>query len=183
MDIRTWILGLLGVCLVFALFPPTARSQEGLGTTVPEFPRLRTSNGALTALIDEAMKGSPTFAKLVGSLETTDGVVFVEEGRCQHGVPACLTWRVTLAGPYRLLFVLIDIRRPGDDVVASVGHELQHALEVLSEASVRSPEAIHMLYLRGMSPESPRAMETTAAEAAGRAVFREFRRYRSRAQK
>ena len=69
MEIRTWILGSLGVCLVVALFPPAAQAQEQSVPMATEFRRIRASNTTLTALIDEAMKGSPTFAKLVASLE------------------------------------------------------------------------------------------------------------------
>ena len=179
MEIWTRILNSLGVCLLVALLPPAAQAQEELVQARAELPRVRSSDKTLTALIDEAKNGSPTFEKLIASLDATDGVVFVQKGRCQRGVPACLAWQVTLAGPYRFLFVLVDERRPGADVAASIGHELQHALEVLAERSVRSADAIHLLYLRGMSPEYPRARETAAAEATGHAVFRELQRSRS----
>jgi hypothetical protein len=177
----------LGVCLIAALFPLAAQAQE---EPVPEpvpaiadFPRLRSSDRTLTALIDEARKGSPTFSKLIASLDATDGIVFVQKGRCQPRVPACLTLQVTQAGRYRILFVLVDTGRPSADVVASIGHELQHALEVLADPSLRSFGAIYLFYSRVASSEYLRAMETAAAVATGHAVFRELQQSRSSTRK
>lgn len=69
----------------------------------------------------------------------------------------------------RMLFVRIDTRRKSArDLMASAGHELQHALEVLVERGLRSTAAIQLFFMRGMSPESPRAVETAAAVAAGK---------------
>jgi hypothetical protein len=184
MGIPTRTLGALSVCLIVALLPPAAHAQEEPLPARVEFPRVRSSDKTLTALIDEAMTGSPTFRKLVAALDATDGVVFVEKGQCRRGVPACLTGRVTLAGRYRFLFVLIGTRRPSADVVAAIGHELQHALEVLAEPSLRSHGAIYLYYVRrGAVPEYPLARETAAAEAAGYAVFRELQQSRSSTQK
>jgi hypothetical protein len=56
---------------------------------------------------------------------------------------------------------------------------LQHALEVLANPALRSTAAIQLFYMRGLSPETLRTPETTAAEAIGNAVFLEVQRSRS----
>jgi hypothetical protein len=53
------------------------------------------------------------------------------------------------------------------DLMASAGHELQHALEVLANASLRSTAAIQFFYMRGLSRETLHTPETAAAEATG----------------
>jgi hypothetical protein len=113
------------------------------------------------------------------SIEATDGIVFVDEGRCPHRAVACLTWNVTLAGSYRMLFIRVDMRKSDLDLMASAGHELHHALEVLANDRLRSSAEIQLFYKRGFSPESPQNVETAAATAAGDAVFREVKRSRS----
>ena len=163
-------------CALFlgaGLSPALVSAQPPTASASSHFARVRSANPRLTALIAEAAERSPTFRALIASIEATDGIVFVEDGTCARGVTACLTWQVTLAGPYRMLFVRIDTRKSARDFMASAGHELQHALEVLVERGLRSTAAIQLFYMRGMSPESPRAVETAAAVAAGNAVFRE----------
>jgi hypothetical protein len=140
---------------------------------------VRASNARLASLISEARERSHTFSALITAFDATDGIVFIEEGRCRRSAPACLTWHVTLAGPYRMLFVRVDPRKPDLDLMASAGHELQHALEVLANPALRSTAAIQLFYMRGLSPETLRTPETTAAEAIGNAVFLEVQRSRS----
>ena len=179
MAITVRILGSLAISLAAGLVPASADAQEPMATsTISEVARVRSGSAKLSALITEATQRSPTFRALIASIEATDGVVLLEEGKCRHGVPACLTWNVTLAWPYRMLFVLLDPRKPDLDLMASMGHELQHAREVLDNPSMRTREAIQLFYMRGMSPENPRTVETLAAEAAGNAVYREIRRSR-----
>jgi hypothetical protein len=130
----------------------------------------------VSALIAEATEKSPTLMALVTAIAATDGIVLVEEGTCRRGVPACLAWRVTLAGRYRILHVLVESGRPDIELIASIGHELRHALEVLGDPSLRSTGAIHLFYTRGKGPA--RIVETEAARSAGDAVYREMRRSR-----
>lgn len=167
----------IAMLLVGGLLPlPAVAQPVSPATTFPELPRVRASDPRLASLISEARKRSRTFSGLLTSIAATDGIVFVEEGRCRRSAPACLTWHVTLAGAYRMLFVRLDLRKSDVDLMASVGHELQHALEVLADTSLRSTTAIQLFYMRGLSPESFRTPETAAAEATGNAVFLEVQR-------
>ena len=134
----------------------------------------------LVALIDEGAARSPTFRSLVIALEGTDGMVFVEERRCPRRVPACLIWQLTLAGPYRMLFVVIDTRRPDINLMASIGHELHHALEILGDPSIRSTRALMWFYMREGKRVQPLVVETAAAQAAGDTILREIQQSRER---
>ena len=138
----------------------------------PSRPRVRSSHAYIRAMIDEAARRSVTFRRLVEAIEASDGIVYVEQGECSNNVRACLTLSITPTADYRFLRVLVDARKPDWDVMASIGHELRHAIEVLSEASVRSSEAIFLLYMRaGMLMGD--SFETSAAMRTGDAVRNE----------
>ena len=47
----------------------------------------------------EAPTLSETFRRLVGEIETTNGIVYVEAGKCRFGVRACLIHSIDVAGP------------------------------------------------------------------------------------
>jgi hypothetical protein len=135
--------------------------------------RVRSEKPAIAALIEEGIAGSKTFKALVAAIDQTDGLVYVEEGRCKQGVRACLAMTMALAGPHRLLRIVIDPGRSPRSLVCSVGHELQHAVEILSEPTIRSSEAIVHLYLRE-SPTDATRFETPAAVRAGLDVCHEL---------
>jgi len=134
--------------------------------------RVRSSHAYIRAMIDEATRRSATFRRLVATIEETDGIVYVEQGECRHNVRACLTLNVTPTTDFRFLRVIVDARQPDWDVMASIGHELQHAIEVLENTTLRSTELIILYYLReGLTMGD--TFETAAAMRAGDAVKNE----------
>jgi hypothetical protein len=65
--------------------------------------------------------------------------VYVEEGVCRYSARACLVMSVTIAGQHRVLHIFVNPRRAaGCRLVEVVGHELQHAVEVLGNPTIRS---------------------------------------------
>ena len=69
--------------------------------------------------------------------------------------------------------ILVNSRRaPGCELIASIGHELQHALEVLSNPNVRTSFGLSSFFHQ-IGPEGPRRFETADAIQAGLAVARE----------
>jgi hypothetical protein len=129
-------------------------------------PRVRSDALAIRKVIQQATERSATFKRLVDTIDQTDGIVYVVEGTCPHGVLACLMFSVTLAGQYRILRVKVDHRRTGHDLMASIGHELQHAIEVLRDVSLTSDLAIYQFYDR-LAPTDKGRFETDAAIQAG----------------
>ena len=126
------------------------------------------------AVINEAVAQSETFRGLVDRISTTDGIVYVAEGQCGHGVRACLLDTMTIAGPNRVLRILVDPRKVDRDLMGSIGHELQHAMEVLSHPYIRSYGAMILLFKK-MCDGCGRRFETDAAIATGNAVRAELR--------
>jgi hypothetical protein len=138
--------------------------------------RVRGLTPRVAAILTDAAAQSETFRGLLARIGITDGIVYVTEDHCGEGLRACLLHTVTIAGPSRVLWILVDPRNSDRDLMESIGHELQHAVEVLSDRSVRSNPAILMLYrqrcqlcggLRG-------PFETIAAIDAGNAVRAEL---------
>src|SRR5262245_21149659 len=94
--------------------------------------RVRGNSQRLVAVINDAAARSKTFRRLVDQIGSTDGIVYVAEGQCGQGVRACLLHTLTLMDEHRVLRILVDPQRPNSDLMAAIGHELQHAVEVLS---------------------------------------------------
>jgi hypothetical protein len=141
---------------------------------MPVVTRVRTGDARLAGLIRHANDGSRTFRQMIGAIEATDGLVYVDRGRCFHGIKACLTW-ITVSRGNRMLHVIIDERLSDTATMAAIGHELRHALELLGDVRVTSRGAMYSFYQReGFVRNS--TFETHAAVAAGEAVLRELKR-------
>ena len=98
-----------------------------------DVPRVRSEDPTLARLITQASEHSSTFRRELDLISRTNGIVYVSKGRCGgHGVHACLIPTVDLAGPFRLLHILVDLTRSEAETIGSIGHELWHAIEVLS---------------------------------------------------
>jgi hypothetical protein len=107
----------------------------------------------------------------------------VERGPCRHGGAACLALGVTVAGPNRMLRTFVDPRFAECDVdlMASIGHELWHALEILRVPSITSSVRIFNYYARegrhyGQPDFVGGGWETRAALETGFKVLKELRR-------
>ena len=95
-------------------------------------PRLRPDDRCARATIWDGTQSSPTVARLVAAIEASDVVVYVrcETGLRQRGV---LTF-VAHGGPLTYVLVRVDIGQTARERVATLAHELTHAVEV-AEAS------------------------------------------------
>ena len=152
-------------------------AAAGLDDTLVN-PRVRSSSPALAVVIKQAFEQSETFRRLVEIISASNGTVYVEEGECGRGVRTCLV-AVTMAGANRNLWVKVDRTLKEWDLIGSIGHELQHAVEVLSDRTVTSNTAMFFFYSRTGKPHPKHlAFETDAAIEVGQAVRTEARKYR-----
>ena len=144
-------------------------------TTVPGIPRVRANEDpAIAALLLEAPKRSATFRRLVEAIDASDGIVYIERGTCLHGVKACLAMTVVVSGSNRILRILVDTGRSDEALLASIGHELQHAAEALSDPHVTTNMRIYYFFDR-IGPTGSGRFETHAAIQAGLDVEAELR--------
>jgi hypothetical protein len=54
------------------------------------FPRVRSAHPTIASLLTEGQARSATFRRLVEAIDASDGIVYIEDGTCGHGVRACL---------------------------------------------------------------------------------------------
>jgi hypothetical protein len=155
------------VCLSLTIYGTPAEDP------MPRIPRVRAENPQVSAAIARGAERSPTFRHLIEAIQATDGLVYVLEGRCGQGLRACLHMSLELSGKNRLLRILVNRRRaPGCELIASIGHELQHAFEVLSNPNVRTSFGMSSFFHQ-IGPEGPRRFETPEAIHVGLAVAKE----------
>lgn len=157
----------------------TAHHRDGVGVHQPEAvpvePGVRSSHPGLAAVIRTASERSMTFRGLLETIEATDGSVHVEHGTCPWHARGCLLSTVTISGRYRVLQIVVNANAREDHLMGTIGHELQHAIEVLSHRNIRTASALHLFYRRnGLS--MGRVFETNAAVKAGNSVLTEVRR-------
>ena len=167
------------VAIVVVAWASSAAATESGATAQPALmapdARVRGGSQRMVAAIHDAVAGSQTLRNLIDQIDRTDGIVYVMEGTCKHGVRACLLLTMTLMGPNRVLWILVDPRKIDCDLMRSIGHELQHAVEVLSHHRIRSGSAMTLLYMKQGTAREGGHFETDAAMKAGDAVRVELR--------
>ena len=165
---------LLAIQSTFVAACACAMPSPAAAGTPPSVPRVRGCDPLIAALIQEATARSATFRRLVETIDATDGIVYVEQGKGRRGARAYLALTVTVAGPNRILRIVVDTRRDATTLMAAIGHELRHAVEVLSDPAVTSDRAIFFFYQRER-PTGKERFETPAAIRAGSEVLDELR--------
>jgi hypothetical protein len=137
--------------------------------------RVRSIDPRVVELLETGMQRSPTFAGLVTSVSATDVIVYIERVR---ELPRTMAGRLLLlpiAGNQRYLRIQVLRNLPPPDLIALIGHELRHALEIAQEPTVRDTPAMISLFQRiGQSSTETHTFDTLAAQNAGRRVRREL---------
>ena len=173
---RTRNLAVAAMAAAVLGIPGLSAAADAIAVDVPSPGRhVRSSNLALVALIQQAGERSATFRGLVEAIDASDSIVFVEEGRCGHGVRACFV-SVTGTSRYRYMRVVVDTRKADWDLMGSIGHELRHTIEVIDAANVRNNASKFFLYQQIGTLGTATARETQAAVEAGNSVRAEVRR-------
>jgi len=147
---------------------PCAAWAEGVPSTVgqdpPTIPRVRSYDPRIVEAIARGIVASPTLRRLVETIDATDGIVYVDDGKCGHVVRACLLPLVQIAGPSRVLRIQVNLRKvQGCELIEVIGHELQHAAELLADPRVRTDiQAYNFFAITRLRPDT-RKFETKAA--------------------
>jgi hypothetical protein len=142
--------------------------------------RLRTGYGSIQSLLDQGHARSATFRTLVSRLEATPWLVFVQTGRCPDpATTACLLHVVGhfYGAPY--LRVVIEIHRQHPDgLIATIAHELWHALEAIESSRVVDTPGLRAFFgeVGAVNAKSGRVVtyETDGARRIGKQVLREL---------
>jgi hypothetical protein len=167
-----WLPMLLSGVLSLAPGPdaPDRSSSVGLseallnGRTV----RVRTTDPDLKKVLALGVQRSPTFASLVAAVNMTDVIVYVERvSRLSTSISGRLML-VPVVHDQRYLRIQV---RPGltpEELIALIGHELRHALEVAADPMVRDQNALIKLYEHiGENGLGNHSYDTRAAQDTG----------------
>ncbi len=109
--------------------------------------RVRVLHPMLVHVLVEGERRSATFRDVRGRLEASDVIVYVEGGRTGHGMDGGLQF-VTATSSTRYLRVTMRLDLPAAGLVALLGHELRHALEVAEHAAIRDQDSFRQFYER-----------------------------------
>lgn len=143
--------------------------------------RVRCLDREARRLMEAAVADSPTVARLVTVLQSTDLVVGIEAHAFKKKSVKGDA-RVIAASPgVRHLRIRVGIPGTQADLIAVLGHELQHAVEIADAPDVRDPVTLRAHYLRiGHEPMGRGYYETDAAVEVGRRVSAEVAGSRAR---
>ncbi|HWI20074.1 MAG TPA: hypothetical protein VNT81_20115 [Vicinamibacterales bacterium] len=140
-------------------------------------PRIRPQDTRIKQVLQEGAARSATFKALVDRIEASDVIVYVSiNPLLKSSLSGALTW-MTEAGGYRYVRASISSEMLFDQMIATVAHELQHAVEVIGDPNVRDERSLVALYKRiGHQNQlvAPSGWETVAAQEAGWQVRREL---------
>jgi hypothetical protein len=139
-------------------------------------PRVRPYDGRSAALFLEGMRRSETFRALVDQIEARDVIVYLQmEPSLDDSLAGMLTW-LTATPHFRYVRVSLNPALNTETVIAVLGHELQHALEVATEPSIIDADSLSGFYERTgirMSTHD-NGWDTVAARTKGREVRRDL---------
>ena len=159
----------LSAALVVTIGLAMATSVAAAEREADEVSRVRSTSSAIRRLIALGLEHSPTLRALSEKINASDGIVFVQDGRCSRSVRACVI-SLTTAGSRRILWIRVDARRSNAEVLESIAHELQHAVEVLSEPAAVNTATMYMTFSRIGVLRGNGAFETAEAVRVGMAV-------------
>jgi hypothetical protein len=140
-------------------------------------PRLRAQDDRVKGAIREGAARSSTFKALVDRLESSDVIVYIAVNpTIKSNLSGMLTW-MTRAGGFRYVRASISPDQTLDQMIATVAHELRHAVEVAEDSTVQDEHTLVAMYRkigRQNGSDSWDRWETTAAQQAGFQVRREL---------
>jgi hypothetical protein len=167
------------LCLFIAV--PGLAAPRGKGKQ-PEWwrdggPRLRANDSRAAALLQDGIERSATMRALVDRVEASNVFVYVGMRPTMGPEQAGGLTFVGHAGAFRYLRISLNPALGAERAIATLGHELQHVIEVIEHPDVISESALSDLYRRIGQPSRilrGQGWETRAAQTVGASVRREL---------
>ena len=129
-------------------------------------PHVRAESANLQAVLTEATRDSPTISSLVDRIRASNVIAHVECARFKSFTLEGRTLFVLATRDVRYVRVQVDCLRPGPELAAIIGHELQHVAEIADAPDVIDQRSfVRLLNTIGFSRGGGRddAYETEAA--------------------
>jgi hypothetical protein len=139
--------------------------------------RIRTTEKRLGTLLSQGIARSSTLRTLVETLERGNVIVYLElQPALRRRLSGVMTF-VTTTTRFRYVRISINPELPTETLIASIGHELQHALEVAQAETVVDDNTLSALYQRigrAVGGRHVDRWDTDAAQEVGEQVRREL---------
>lgn len=137
---------------------------------------VRAMDAPAVAACDHGRNVSASFRALVDGFDPEHVVVHVVSGDTRVFGTAGATRLAGRAGAWRYLRITLDPDLPLDERTAVLGHELQHAREIVAAAAATQGEVLKLYERIGRPvPGARNTFETLDAVSAGTRVWRELR--------
>ena len=159
-----------------AATPLLAEPPEPAATDSGRSARVRAADARSATLLTQGLERSATIRALVNALEKRDVIVYLEmQPALARRLAGTLTW-VTKTRDHRYVRVSISTELNTDMAISTIGHELQHAMEVANAAEIVNEATLSRFYqLHGISTRARyNGWDTEAARIAGDDVRREL---------
>ena len=138
------LLVLVGSIGVLGLWCAESRAQ----TPTPELNRLKPADAEMRRLILDGHARSMAFRDLVDEIQRSNAIVVVQLGLCANGrIRSCVA-NVEGTLERRHIRIKVNTRTTDDRLIATIAHELQHAVEILREPDVIDVASTLDLYRR-----------------------------------
>src|SRR5258705_10148403 len=163
----------LGV-LLFVSLATTNASRDG--------DHVRTIDTRLRAAIADGMTRSPAFRELESQLNASDVIVYVDRECTLHsGLVGRLSF-MSAVGERRFVSVRIGCTLTGTQQIATLGHELRHAVEIATAPSVVDEATLAAEYGRIGFPSRAvsKGFDSMAAIKAGEQIALELSNFTPR---
>jgi hypothetical protein len=139
---------MLGAIVVVLLLGAIDGGMAGASQDAPQLIRVRPADAEMRRLVVDGHRRSPTFRALIAELHQSNVMVTIQGGACAKGrIRSCVS-DVQTDGRQRFVRVKVDFRTTDDRLIATIGHELQHAVEIAREPDVSTSEQVLSLYRR-----------------------------------
>jgi hypothetical protein len=168
---------LVSLALACALAAAATAMLTASGTPLDPARRLRPTQTAGERVLADGMARSATFRRLVSRLERSDVIVYITvrvDMRPNLGGSLRIMGR---SATDRFLHISLNGQHSRHILVALLGHELQHAVEVADAPEVASDESLTGLYRRIGVHVSGDSWDSRAAREAGQTVRAEYNGY------
>jgi hypothetical protein len=114
----------------------------------PPLTRVKPADPEMRRLVLEGYSRSAIFRALLEEIERSNAIVVIQFGTCANGrVRSCVS-NIDSDSRQRYIRIKVNTRTTDDRLVATIGHELQHAVEIVRERSVSNVEQALALYRR-----------------------------------
>jgi len=164
--------------IVVMLALATARAAAGAPNPPSAQTHVRALTGPTTGLLADAIARSAIVKGLVDDLGETDVVVYLTEGTTRERQAHAYLKFLSAAAGTRYVVVRIDCwRAPPWELIAWLGHELQHAMEIAHAPEVRDSATLAALYRRigwQWGSDTCGGFESDEAQATGRRISYEL---------